>query len=33
MPADVMIKIGERTFFEYLASPIHDSFARAFHEQ
>jgi HlyD family type I secretion membrane fusion protein len=33
MPADVMIKIGERTFFQYLTSPIHDSFARAFHEQ
>jgi HlyD family type I secretion membrane fusion protein len=33
MPADVMIKIGERTFFEYLTSPIHDSFSRAFHEQ
>lgn len=33
MPADVMIKTGERTFFEYLTSPIHDSFSRAFHEQ
>jgi HlyD family type I secretion membrane fusion protein len=33
MPADVMIKIGERTFFQYLVSPIRDSFARAFHEQ
>jgi HlyD family type I secretion membrane fusion protein len=33
MPADVMIKVGERTFFDYLTSPIHDSFTRAFHEQ
>lgn len=33
MPADVMIKTGERTFFQYLVSPIRDSFARAFHEQ
>jgi len=33
MPADVMIKTGERTFFQYMTAPIHDSFARAFHEQ
>ncbi len=33
MPAEVMIKVGQRTFFQYLASPIHDSFTRAFHEQ
>ena len=33
MPADVMIKTGERTFFQYLVSPIRDRFARACHEQ
>lgn len=33
MPAEVMIKTGQRTFFQYLTSPIHDSFTRAFHEQ
>ena len=33
MPAEVMIKTGERTFFEYLVQPVRDSFGRAFHEQ
>lgn len=32
MPADVYIKTGERTFFEYIMKPILDSFARAFRE-
>jgi len=33
MPADVYIKTGERTFFEYLMRPVMDSFSRAFREQ
>ena len=32
MPADVFIKTGERTFFEYIMRPVLDSFARAFRE-
>lgn len=33
MPVDAFIGTGERTFFEYLARPISDSFSRAFREQ
>jgi HlyD family type I secretion membrane fusion protein len=33
MPAEVYIKTSERTFFQYLARPIHDSMARAFRER
>lgn len=33
MPADVLIVTGERTFFEYLLSPISDSINKAFKEQ
>jgi Multidrug resistance efflux pump len=33
MPADVMIKTGERTFFEYLAKPLTDRLATAFREE
>ena len=32
MPADVYIKTGERTFFEYIMRPVLDSFSRAFRE-
>ena len=32
MPADVYIKTGERTFFEYMLRPLLDSFSRAFRE-
>jgi HlyD family type I secretion membrane fusion protein len=32
MPADVMIATGERTFFDYLVSPIIESFDRSFRE-
>ena len=32
MPADVYIKTGERTFFEYMMKPVFDSFSRAFRE-
>ena len=32
MPADVYIKTGERTFFEYMLRPVLDSFSRAFRE-
>lgn len=32
MPADVFIKTGERTFFEYIMKPVLDSFSRAFRE-
>jgi len=32
MPADVYIKTGERTFFEYIMRPIYDSLSRAFRE-
>jgi HlyD family secretion protein len=33
MPAEVYIKTSERTFFQYLAKPIHDSMVRAFRER
>jgi HlyD family secretion protein len=33
MPADIYVKTGERTFFEYLIRPLADSFSRAFREQ
>jgi HlyD family type I secretion membrane fusion protein len=33
MPADVLIVTGERTFIEYLLSPISDSINKAFKEQ
>ena len=32
IPADVYIKTGERTFFEYIMKPVFDSFSRAFRE-
>lgn len=32
MPADIFIKTGERTFFEYMLRPVLDSFSRAFRE-
>jgi HlyD family secretion protein len=32
MPADVYIKTGERTFFEYMLRPVLDSFSRSFRE-
>jgi HlyD family secretion protein len=32
MPAEVYIKTGERTFFEYLMKPVRDTMARAFRE-
>jgi HlyD family type I secretion membrane fusion protein len=32
MPADVYIKTGERTFFEYMMRPVFDSFSRSFRE-
>jgi HlyD family secretion protein len=32
MPADVYIKTGERTFFEYIMKPVFNSFSRAFRE-
>ncbi|MFZ1815417.1 MAG: HlyD family type I secretion periplasmic adaptor subunit [Rhizobiaceae bacterium] len=32
MPVDAFIKTGDRTFLEYLAKPIQDSFAKAFRE-
>jgi len=32
MPAEVMIVTGERTFLQYLLSPLTDSFGRAFRE-
>ena len=32
MPADVFIKTGERTFFDYIMRPVWDSFSRAFRE-
>ena len=32
MPADVYIKTGERTFFEYIMKPVLDSLSRAFRE-
>jgi membrane fusion protein, type I secretion system len=33
MPADVYIKTGERTFFEYMLRPVLNSFSRAFRER
>ncbi|MBB4569536.1 HlyD family type I secretion periplasmic adaptor subunit [Rhizobium leucaenae] len=33
MPADVLIKTSERTFFEYLSKPVVDSMSRAFRER
>jgi HlyD family secretion protein len=32
-PVEVFINTGNRTFFEYLARPMFDSFARAFTER
>jgi protease secretion system membrane fusion protein len=32
MPADVVIKSGERSFLSYLLKPLSDKFARAFKE-
>jgi HlyD family secretion protein len=32
MPAEVFIKTGERTFFDYIMRPVLDSFSRAFRE-
>jgi HlyD family type I secretion membrane fusion protein len=32
MPADVYIKTGQRTFFNYMMRPVLDSFSRAFRE-
>jgi len=32
MPADVLIKTGKRTVFEYLAQPISNAFAKSFNE-
>jgi HlyD family secretion protein len=32
MPADIFIKTGERTFFDYIMRPVFDSFSRAFRE-
>ncbi len=32
MPAEIMIQLEERTFFEYLVKPIQDSMSRAFRE-
>ncbi|WP_063997012.1 MULTISPECIES: HlyD family type I secretion periplasmic adaptor subunit [unclassified Bradyrhizobium] len=33
MPVEVYIKTHERTFFQYIAKPIHDSMMRAFRER
>jgi HlyD family secretion protein len=33
MPAEVYIKTTERTFFQYIVRPIHDSMSRAFRER
>jgi HlyD family secretion protein len=33
MPADLYIRTGERTFFDYLMEPVMDSFTRAFREK
>ncbi len=32
MPAEVLIKTGERTLFQYLIQPVTDAFARSFNE-
>ncbi len=33
MPAEVYIKTGERTFFDYITRPLADTFSRSFREQ
>jgi HlyD family secretion protein len=33
MPADLYIRTGERTFFDYLMEPVMRSFSRAFREE
>lgn len=33
MPADLYIRTGERTFFDYIMEPVTDSFSRAFREK
>ncbi len=33
MPAEIMIKTAERTFFDYLTRPVVDSMSRAFRER
>ncbi|MBA2125341.1 HlyD family type I secretion periplasmic adaptor subunit [Hyphomicrobium methylovorum] len=33
MPADLYIKTGERTFFDYIMEPVTDSFSKAFREK
>jgi HlyD family secretion protein/epimerase transport system membrane fusion protein len=33
MPADVVVKIGERTMLDYIVKPMTDYFAKAFTEQ
>jgi HlyD family secretion protein len=33
MPVEVMVLVGERTFWQYITQPLRDSFARAFREQ
>ncbi|WP_162246058.1 MULTISPECIES: HlyD family type I secretion periplasmic adaptor subunit [unclassified Aureimonas] len=33
MPVETYIKIGDRTFFEYLLKPLEDSFSRAFRQE
>lgn len=33
MPAEVYIKTGDHTFFQYLVKPLHDSMQRAFREK
>jgi HlyD family type I secretion membrane fusion protein len=33
MPAEVYIRTGERTFFQYITKPLRDSMARAFRER
>lgn len=33
MPADLFIRTGERTFFEYIMEPVMESFSRAFREK
>jgi HlyD family secretion protein len=33
MPAEIYIRTGQRTFFEYLIKPIHDTMSRSFRER
>ena len=33
MPAEILIRTHERTFFDYLTKPVRDSMARAFREE